>query len=146
MLWYALSRDLWMCRSIIAILSLTGHFSLPHLAQSHPLDMLNVAICLCCPFLGGNGHWKNFYSALLSFLFRFRIGRPSLRPHLCPQKKKKLWKSFVYALNCCRSTAERNHMTPLNIDSSARSWVRVACGKLTESHWRDWCVPLQIFH
>lgn len=38
MLWYALSRNLWMCRSIIAILYLIGLFSLPHLAEvSSPL-------------------------------------------------------------------------------------------------------------
>lgn len=34
MLWYALSRTLWMCRSIIAVSYLNWHFSfLPHLAE-----------------------------------------------------------------------------------------------------------------
>lgn len=40
MLWYALSRNLWMCRSIIAILYLIGHFSFRH--SSPPLVKSNV--------------------------------------------------------------------------------------------------------
>lgn len=66
MLWYALSRNLWMCRSIIAILYLIGHFSLPHLAEvssprsviSKVIEAIMFKLSICFYFL--DGHWISF--------------------------------------------------------------------------------------
>lgn len=128
MLWYALSRNLWMCRSIIAILYLIGHFSLPHLAEvsssppcppslkGYRSHMFTLSMVFLFFFFLGWSLNKSL-SASLSFLFRVRIGGPlSLRPHLCLQEKKKkrrskVSKPIIFTLNCCRSPLQRGSTT-----------------------------------
>lgn len=89
MLWYALSRNLWMCRSIIAILYLTGHFSLPHLAEvSSPWYVQCRSHMFVLSILGGNGHWKNFFQLYLVFCSGLGSEGP-LSGHIYVSKKKR---------------------------------------------------------
>lgn len=115
MLWYALSRNLWMCRSIIAILYLIGHFSLPHLAEvSSPRSVKSKvieAICLCCPFFL-DGHWIHF--CRLSFLSSVWISGPLSGPIYVSKEIKKVSKPVIFTLHCCRSPLQRGSTMTLH--------------------------------
>lgn len=80
MLWYDLSRNLWMCRSIIAILYLIGHFSLPHLAEVSSPSIGSIKGYRSHMFMLSIFFGMATSSATLNFLFRVRIGGPHSGP------------------------------------------------------------------
>lgn len=129
MLWYALSRNLWMCRSIIAILYLIGHFSLPHLAEvssplpcppspegyrSHMFTLSMVFLLLLCFFR--DGHWIYLCQLHSFFCSGWGLVALSLSPGTFMSQKKrkkksKVSKPVIFTLNCCRSPLQRGSTT-----------------------------------
>lgn len=101
MLWYALSRNMWMCRSIIAILYLIGHFSLPHLAEVSPPRSVHIKayrkhIFVLSILLRGGvvGHWINLCWLHLVFLLRVIIHGSLSGPIYVSIKKEKVIQLF----------------------------------------------------